>query len=302
MSMRIFLPMAFALVPAAAWAWGPEGHSIIAEIAQREMGTDARDAIQKLLGRDSLASVASWADDVKYTDHQETRSWHFINIPLEQAAYDHARGDCKDDDGNDDTCMLAHIDAVLHQLRCGKDEADRRDALRYLVHFVGDLTQPLHSVKEKHGANLVEATLSFCGKKWRGHCPVPPPDTPPTKVPLHEVWDSTLITSTFWDWGAYVDRLYAAPDGWLTTAEATKWDVAAGSFEDWANDTHKQAEIVWKEWLGRDSVTDANAKVVIDQAYYDKALAIVDRQLGIGGLRLARLLNEALSSSRCPGP
>jgi nuclease S1 len=99
-----------------------------------------------------------------------------------------------------------------------------------------------------------------------------------------------------------VDRLYTAPDGWLIKVEARSWDVAAGTFEDWANDTHKQAQIVWREWLGPQSLTDTDAKVVIDQAYYDKALAVVDRQLGLGGLRLARLLNEALSSDRCPAP
>jgi nuclease S1 len=65
MIKRMLLLVAFQLAPADAWVWGQEGHSIIAEIAQREMESDAREAVDELLGHASLASVASWADDVK---------------------------------------------------------------------------------------------------------------------------------------------------------------------------------------------------------------------------------------------
>src|ERR1700719_1433669 len=71
-----------------AWAWGPEGHSIIAEIAQRRLTPETTRAIEGLLGRGhSLAAVASWADDYRDT-HPETASWHFVDIPLASDQYD----------------------------------------------------------------------------------------------------------------------------------------------------------------------------------------------------------------------
>jgi len=65
-----------------ALAWGQEGHSIIAEIAQRRLSPDAARGVEQLLGRGhSLASVASWADDVRDM-RPETSDWHFVDMPL----------------------------------------------------------------------------------------------------------------------------------------------------------------------------------------------------------------------------
>jgi hypothetical protein len=95
-----------------------------------------------------------------------------------------------------------------------------------------------------------------------------------------------------WDWGAYVDRL---EDGWLKTPEAKAEDPAVNhapidekTFIAWAEETHKAAQTVW---YGRP------ADDVLDDRYLRDVLPIMDRQLGIAGLRLARLLNEAASQA-----
>jgi hypothetical protein len=286
-AMKRWLFVALAvLAPTAALGWGQEGHSIIAEVAQREMNDVARTTVDRLLGHGSLASVASWADDIKFSTRPETKPWHFVNIPLGQPRFDPAV-DCLDlDKSKGDTCILAALAQLKTGLRCGRDDAAKRDALRFVVHLLGDLTQPLHTVKEGGGGNDLIVTLSFCGRKDTACKHVP-------TVKFHELWDSTLITETFYDWGAYVERLYAK-DGWLNSKEARASDVAGGSLQDWANATHAEAKVIWTDMLAPNSV--------VDQGYYDDALPILDRQLGLGGLRLARFLNEAYASNTCPAP
>ena len=109
-----------------------------------------------------------------------------------------------------------------------------------------------------------------------------------TPVNFHIAWDVTLIQRTVWDWGAYVDRL---ENGWLKSSDAKAEDPVANraaidekTFIAWAEETHRAAQTVW---YGRP------ADDVLDDRYLYDVLPIMDRQLGIAGLRLARFLNEA---------
>ena len=277
-----------ALLPTQeARAWGQEGHSIIGEIAQREMQQSTRDAIDKLLRHGSLGSVASWADDVKFTTHQDTKPWHFVDIPLNHDTYEGL--DCKNhhDPSKPDECLVMALNKLKNDLSCATTDDAKRDALRFIVHLVGDSTQPLHTVDDLGGGNGLIVKLDFCGLK----------DTAcqhPDSVKFHGLWDSTLITETFYDWGGYVDRLYQPNIGWLNSAAARGPDPAGDDIIAWVNDTHKAAKQVWTAMLP--------ANHTIDQNYYDTALPILDRQLGIGGLRLARFLDQAFAPGACRGP
>src|SRR5262249_38237955 len=148
-------------------------------------------------------------------------------------------------------------------------------------------TQPLHTVDDLVGGNGLMVKAAFCGLKDPGCSP----PTSPRTVKFHEVWDSTLITETVYDWGAYVDRLYAPQTGWLNSSAARGPDPAGDSPENWVNDTHAQAQLVWTKMVP--------ASNVLDQSYYDAALPVLDRQLGLGGLRLARFLDAVLAPGAC---
>lgn len=261
-----------------AWAWGQEGHSIIAEIAQRRLSPEASAAVEQLLGRGhSLAAIGSWADDVR-DDRPNTYNWHFVDIPLAHDSYD-ATVDCKDDPAKGD-CTIAELGRLKTELRCGP--ADKRvEALKFAVHFVGDAHQPLHTVLEERGGNGVQVALFLHGKTCTGSC-----QPSHTHSNFHAAWDSGLILRTVWDWGAYVDRL---EDGWLKGNEAGSLVIAAPT--DWIVETHREAQTVW-------NILPANK--TIDDTYYDKALPVLDRQLGKAGLRLAAFLNDAFSSNACP--
>jgi len=93
-----------------ALAWGQEGHSIIAEIAQRRLSPEAARSVEQLLGRGhSLASIASWADDARDT-RPETSNWHFVDMPLAVRKYSASR-DCANDPKSG-FCNVAELDAL----------------------------------------------------------------------------------------------------------------------------------------------------------------------------------------------
>ena len=287
-SLALAAALACALVcilTGDALAWGQEGHSIIAEIAQQRLSPAAAQMVAGLLKGRSLASIASWADDVRDT-RPETTQWHFVDIPLDVPTYKQPR-DCKTVPDMDD-CIIAELGRLANDLHCTTGEA-QTEALKFAVHFVGDIHQPLHTVAEKTGGNDVAVDVFMRGLATG-------PTTPVTHTPtnLHVVWDSTLIQKTTWAWGAYVNRLEA---GWLTSPEAWAEDPRkapalpdADALRKWAEEAHQAAHTVWYLRPADD---------VLDDRYLRDVLLILDRQLGVAGLRLARFLNAAFGSA-CP--
>jgi S1/P1 Nuclease len=289
---RVFLSLGLLLFSIPdVFAWGQEGHSIIAEIAQRRLSKEATDAISAIINTSqglpgfsvtSLGSMASWADDVRYpgTEHPESYNWHFVDIPLGPLGTDYTydpNRDCKSDPKGD--CVVAELKRLKDELRCATDQK-QFEALKFAVHLVGDAHQPFHTVLEAQGENLASVHILFGGKicdkitcfirdEWQN---------------LHYVWDITIITKTFYSWGSYVDDLES---GWLTTVAAR--NDSKDDPIDWVNDSHTLA----KKFVVNDGASLFNG-------YYNDAHKVVDQQLGLAGLRLARYLNNVFSSKQCP--
>lgn len=273
MFKRLLVACLAAAPVASAFAWGAEGHSITAEIAQRRLTPEAAAAVARVLGRGySLASVASWGDDIRGA-RPETYNHHFVSIPIAVSAYEPDKV-CKPQQGGD--CIVAELERLKTQLVCAPTDAAKLDALRFAVHYIGDIHQPLHTVFEERGANGIKVEVEMRGLR------LTPRMTPEKRTSnLHTVWDSDLIRETVWAWGAYVDRLEG---GWLK-ANA---DKTAGTPVDWALQTHAVAAAIWP-------LTPADLRITDD--YYQKVLPLLDQQLGLGGIRLARFLNEAYAST-----
>lgn len=273
-----------AVVPLAqAHGWGQEGHSIVAEIADRRLDAATHDKVKTLLTSElpaalkdapvSLASIASWADDYRPT-HDGTRNWHFVDIPYDRDTYI-ALVDCALDAQYGD-CIINAIDREKSILAdCTKSVPDRVNALKFVVHFIGDLHQPLHATsridpetgKDDHGGNFVEVT--FLGEKTN----------------LHKVWDTLLIMHKVYDWGEYVRRLETE---WLPGKDTAA--LQAGEPITWALAAHKAAH---------DVAYNYRPDHVLDEEYYRDSIPIVDQQLALAGVRLARVLNETLRSTQC---
>src|SRR5262249_22529484 len=187
-------------------------------------------------------------------------------------------------------CIIAELDRLTTSLRCSTGDA-QVEALKFAVHFVGDIHQPLHTVAEKSGGNAINVDVFM-----RGLATCPTCAAAHTPASLHAAWDSNLIQKTVWNWGAYVDRLEHT---WLAMSpEAKAEDPVANhatidkrTFETWAEETHTGAHTVW--YL-------RPADEILDDRHLRDILPILDRQLGVAGLRLARLLNAAYGSKQCP--
>lgn len=269
------------VLSSAALAYGEEGHSIVAEVAQHRLNAPALEQVEHLLGKGvSLASIASWADDYRAA-HKETSNWHFVDIPLSATNYDEAR-DCKSDATYGD-CILRELDRLNVALRCSTNDEERRMALKFAVHFLGDLHQPLHAVGDERGGNLVHVKGTIKGNTCTTKC-----ELDPDVDNLHSVWDTTLIRRDVYDWGAYVEHLEST---WLKTNTFEEHYTGDAPL-DWALQTHAVAGMVW------------NAKTVppdgaLSEQYFQMAVPILDQELALGGVRLARFLNSALAPKAC---
>ena len=245
----------------AARAWGPEGHSAVARIAASNLTAQAQAEAKSLLTpHETLAVISSWADDVR-TDHPETGPWHFIDIPLTASTIDMER-ECAE--GNCVVHKIEEFESVLKNKSA--DAAARREALEFLVHFMGDLHQPLHaSDNNDQGGNKVQ--VIFLGQPGN----------------LHAVWDSGIIRREKL-WG---DQLATTLEQRITPEQKAAWK--RGSVSDWALESHALAvKVVYGK-------LPAGSPPNLSDDYTQSMLPVVEEQIEKAGIRLAYLLNQALS-------
>jgi hypothetical protein len=240
-----------------AWAWGNEGHRIIADIAWNHLSDATLLRLRPFLGDSDLASISTWADDIR-SAHPETGPWHYVDIPHDASVYESKA--CPDDN-----CVVAQIKKFARIVGDPQQPfAARSEALKFLVHFVGDLSQPFHAMDDARGGNDVPVTVF--GSAQCGEYP----------CNLHGTWDSQLIQHT-----GMREHVYTRELEEMIAAD----HLQAGSEDpvSWANESLQLARQAWLQ-----------PQTNIDQAYYLRERPVVDRQLAQAGLRLARLLNEEL--------
>ena len=133
------LGLSLMLGSAAAHAWGSQGHQVIAGLALAQLTPKARAEVDRLLSLEpgeTLVSVSTWADEHK---NPSTARWHYVNFPRDSCSFDSAR-DCPDG-----KCLIAAIEQQTAVLASSVPDEKRINALKYLVHLVGDVYQPLHA-------------------------------------------------------------------------------------------------------------------------------------------------------------
>jgi len=268
------------LAPALALAWGQDGHRIVGRIAEDRLSVNAKREIRKLIGDESISddSVANWADKIKST-RTNTKPWHYVDIPVGEKSYD-AKRDGHDGDNIID--KLVFFVGVLNDK--SKTTAERAEALRFVVHFVGDMHQPLHcSDRNDKGGN--SRTVVFLGYKKPSN--------------LHSVWDTELVKEAMSNREpmAYADELA----GRITPQQASEWgkydskDFAAVVI-NWANAAHELSRTNVYSYKDGGKTIDIPAEgpaVKLDVPYIEQAKPIVEEQLMKAGVRLANILNEA---------
>ena len=266
--------LAIASSSPAVQAWGGQGHRLVALLAAERLTPMARRNVAWLLGPQTLADVSLWADRNNEGVYQ-TFYWHFLNIPPEATSYDRDR-DCPRQPNvavgdRADKWRDCAVDRILYNKErladVTLDRADRAVALKFLVHFVGDLHQPFHALGVGHGANDIKV-LQF-GSETCGNYP----------CNLHSVWDGGLIAHRALDDAHYLPVL-------RELIAKNQWETApAGTPAEWAMQSHD---------LGKAALLPAGADV--DEAYYRAHIATIDQRLAQAGIRLADALNEVLTS------
>ncbi len=251
----------FALASSPLFGWGGEGHRLVARMASAQLTPAAKAQVSAILGpAQTLMSVASWADDTR-RQRQETGPWHYIDIPITAKHLDMAR-DCPKGE-----CILAKIAEFRKAVADPATPPEaRREALMFLVHFVGDMHQPLHC-SDNHDKGGNDVKVVFFGSPSN----------------LHSVWDSGLIGRM----KQSEEELFAelSPE---SQKHAHKW--AKGTVEDWAEESHKAAQKVVYGKLPKGA-----PPLTLDTTYERTADPLIKSQLAKAGARLARVLNEALS-------
>jgi hypothetical protein len=253
--------LSLILLTIPAFAWGPAGHSLIARIAETQLSPAARARIVEILGAGrSMSSVANWADEVRPT-RRETAPWHFVNIPIERQHYDHVR-DCPSGD-----CAVSQISRLRGVLRDRSASPEqRREALQFLIHFIGDLHQPLHS-SDNHDRGGNSLAVRFQDRQTN----------------LHSLWDSGVLTRL-----GSEDQLFPALSQ-ESSRRRKKW--AKGTVTQWSEESHDVARKLAYGRLPRGAV---GSPVTIDAAYESAAGPAIREQLARAAVRLAAALNADL--------
>jgi hypothetical protein len=309
-SALVLLP----LLANSAFGWGCEGHQMIALIARAHLTPSASNAVDQLLRanpidpelnrfckdrpNDLMADSATWADDARNVE--KTGDWHFIDIPLAVPADSATEHDamkwCRPAPDGKPGCIVSAIDYEWALLRDkSQPAAVRARALRYVIHFIGDLSQPLHATdNHDRGGNCTEIKF-FSDEK---------------PANLHAIWDYAIVArdleakkQTQSQYAKELDERFALS---FPLWGESKIDVLA-----WTWDSHALASTVTYADLKPAIPVAALSAGLADQAgcaaertavaalhisigdeYVALALPVIRGQLAKAGYRLAGLLNQ----------
>ncbi len=239
-------------------AWFELGHRLVADIAQSRLSSHAAGAIRDLLAGQSMADASVWADQIR-GQRRNTSALHFVNIPLLATTYNPVR-DCPAG-----RCIIVACDSFARVLaNPHAARLERAEALRFLLHLVADLHQPLHVADNKdRGGNLTQVRLSEAGSN------------------LHKVWDGQMLERLRLGESAHMDRLRQR------MATLTLEQFEGGTTVDWAMEGHALARrLAYNTLPGQQLEND----------YVQAGLEASDLALIKAGVRLAAMLNHALAS------
>ena len=283
--LKVVATLLLFTLPTSASAWGPTGHRVVAEIAQRHLTPAAQSRVSSLLDGRTLADVANWPDDLRSDPRfDKYKPLHFATVKNGIASYrDSEKARCGD--------VVVAIDAFSAFLRTGSREAlyavkalaDKSDgtgqgacnpketeplspdqALSFLVHLMGDLHQPLHVGGIDFGGNQVIVNWL---DRWRSN--------------LHSIWDDEMVDYERYDYLQYARFLDRA-----SKADADRWTT--GDTISYADEAIAMRS---KLYVYPDGQSGNPAIPKISYKYIGEHRARMREQLLKGGLRLAAVLN-----------
>ncbi len=290
------------LTPEPSHAWGRQGHRIVARIAAKNLLQTTRDKLRAILGagasasalESAMANASIWPDLID-RDATGTERWHFINVPI--ASPFSVSGLC-----TGGACVIAQIENMQNRLQNNlpgfKLQAPPQpprtmtsQQLAFLIHFVGDIHQPLHAVVNgDRGGNCVRLTA-----------PLVHPSTPDT-TNLHSAWDVDEVLAV----------MRAHNNSEATTANALFQRFMQGDAvaqltpTDWARESSDLARSLVYQRLKIPNHSAPPGQcasgikpVSITTSYLSSNVTAVERRLMEAGIRLSNILNEICKGTGC---
>ncbi|HVI26095.1 MAG TPA: S1/P1 nuclease [Xanthomonadaceae bacterium] len=272
--VRIALLVLLLAASQPVLAWSGLGHRLVAALAERHLTPEARRQVQSLLQGEAdptLAGIATWADALRDQDPDRFRAtsrWHYVNSP--GCDYVPAR-DCPD--GN---CVIAAIESQRAILADPSQPlAARRDALKFVVHFTGDVHEPMHaSSRDDKGGNDYQISLrtdlqpeAYARKHYVDGV---------MATNLHSIWDYYILGTLGLDLAAYTNRLDALP--WPPATTPLSGPTA------WAGESCRLIET-------RHLYPEGHK---LDRTYLDAMRPLAEQRVRQAAWRLAELLNTTL--------
>jgi hypothetical protein len=302
------------LTAPSAQAWGCKGHQTVALIAEKHLTPEARQLIQKLLSEnpidpklkrwcgnattDLMVDASTWPDDVR--NERNNGPWHYIDIPRgkEKGSLDEYCGA--------QGCVTRAIEEQRAILKdASADPLKRAEAIRYLIHFVGDMHQPLHAITNAdNGGNCVPV-------KYFHRDALPDPVHPEREAyspNLHQIWDTEIVER---DMEVSNPHRYADELDDRFHADIATWEAGGIHVENWAWESHNRAETAVYGTFSQKIPIESDMKLkscsendhmgkrmydlhlVAAEAYQTAAAKTAETALAEAGIRLAMILNDA---------
>jgi hypothetical protein len=270
--------------PAGAFAWGVEGHEIVAAIARGYLTPEVRGKVDQMLAADEdtltphdMLAESTWADRYR-SGHPETGEWHFVDIELDQpdlktACFGFPTSDPLASQGPAHDCIVDKVAEFSKELaNPATPAAERLLALKFVIHFVGDMHQPLHDAdNHDKGGNCVLVSLGG-----------------PRAVNLHSYWDTGVVQALGDDPQAAAQAL----TGRITPENKAAWEK--GDPQSWALEAFEIAKSVVYTIGSKPGCGPDRSPLSLPPGYDQAARDIAAVQLEKAGVRLALLLNGAL--------
>jgi hypothetical protein len=287
--LSLFAAAVWAAVPSPGFAWGYEGHETIAAIAHAYLTDDVRAKVDAILAKDTdtltgpdMIARSTWADAWRAAGHRDTADWHFVDTELDHpdldsACFNYPRQNDLASAGPAQDCVVDKVEAFETELADPETaDAERLLALKYLLHFVGDLHQPLHaSDNHDRGGNCVRVILE--GSRT---------------VNLHSWWDTVVVQELGTDPQALADQLRQQ----ITPQEKATWEK--GDARTWAMESFEVSKAASYTLHSPAGCASDAAPIPLPADYDAKAKAAAALQIERAGVRLALVLNRALSAGR----
>lgn len=254
----LLIALLCAASAAPAFAWGQNGHRIIGEIAEDRISGRTQAEVELILDGEDLAEVSTWADEERSNPsdfwQKEAGPWHYVTVPKGQN-YE----DVTPPDAGDAVTALSRFTATLRNRDASREE--RRIALLFIVHIIGDLHQPLHA------GNGTDRGGNDRLVRWYGQA-----------TNLHSVWDTQMIQSENLSYTEYALRL----DRQISAQDTLDWWEVEPSV--WINESTAIRDTIYPSEASEDVVS-------LSWGYKYRHLPTAERRLKQGGVRLAAYLD-----------